>query len=235
MQLDYKGEELALFEKAVRWKGYWTGRISKYIFGKILEVGAGTGSNVKHIINPRVQEYLCMEPDVKNSEIITTKIRSGEFPSICKLLNGTIDDLQGRELFSAILYPDVLEHIADDANELSKAASHLQLNAVFIILVPANKFLYSSFDKQIGHYRRYTKKSLKKVMPVNLKIIELKYLDSAGFFLSLMGGVFLRRKYPSEQQILFWDKMMIPVSKILDRMVFYKFGKSLLLIAQKKI
>ena len=74
-----------------------------------------------------------------------------------------------------------------------------------IIFVPASKILFSEFDKQIGHFRRYDFKSLKRILPTKSKIIEMKYIDSIGFFASLVNKLFLKSNNPTLKQVLFWD------------------------------
>lgn len=85
----------------------------------------------------------------------------------------------------------------------------------------------------IRHFRRYKKKSLKSALPESLRIKKLYYLDSVGYFASLINKLFLKQKMPSLKQIQFWDKTLVPLSKIVDRLLFFRFGKSLLLIAEK--
>jgi 2-polyprenyl-3-methyl-5-hydroxy-6-metoxy-1,4-benzoquinol methylase len=85
------------------------------------------------------------------------------------VVNSTMTDLPASEVFDAVLYVDVLEHIADDLSELRRAAVHLRPGGVLVILVPAHPRLYSAFDAAIGHYRRYTKSMLITVVPRELE------------------------------------------------------------------
>ncbi|HNW96932.1 MAG TPA: methyltransferase domain-containing protein [Bacteroidales bacterium] len=233
MLFDYKGKELGLFGKAINWKSYWSCKVKKYLGNKVLEVGAGMGNNVQFLVNEDILEYTCIEPDFELSEIIKKKIYNNELPSFCKSLNGTIQDLKEDQFFASILYFDVLEHIENDHEEIQKAALHLKPDGFLIILVPAHQYLYSPFDKQIGHYRRYNKQRLKKIIPDKWEVVEIKYMDSMGFLLSMVNHTFLKQKYPTQKQIIFWDKIVVPMSKIIDKVVFYKFGKSLLIIMKK--
>ena len=60
------------------------------------------------------------------------------------------------------------------------------------------------------------------------------YYDSIGFFLSLISKIFTKNyKKNFKYKILFWDKL-IPISKLLDRLLLNLFGKSLIVIAKKK-
>ncbi len=127
----------------------------------------------------------------------------------------------------------MLEHIKTDAAEITKAADLLNPGGHIIILAPAFQSLYSPFDKAIGHYRRYNRKMLKAIRPANMRCISSRYYDSIGYFASLMNKIFLKQKYPSQKQIMFWDKWMIPVSRVTDKMVFHSFGKSIITIWQR--
>src|SRR5258707_343019 len=80
----------------------------------------------------------------------------------CEVLVGMLPDPDDQEKFDAILYIDVLEHIKEDAAELILAARHLKTNGVIVVLAPAFPWLYTQFDAAIGHFRRYTRNSLRK-------------------------------------------------------------------------
>jgi SAM-dependent methyltransferase len=152
----YAGSELTLFSAAVNWKSYVAHMIGPYIHGRVLEVGAGLGINIPHLLSASVIHWLAMEPDPDLAAVIEQKIRKRELPPSCQVINGTLDAVGLPERFDTILYLDVLEHIADDAAELRHAARHLAPNGTLIVLAPPHRFLFSAFDQAIGHYRRYT-------------------------------------------------------------------------------
>jgi hypothetical protein len=54
------------------------------------------------------------------------------------------------------------------------------------------------------------------------------YLDSAGMLASSGNRLLLKQSMPTLRQILFWDRYLVPVSRVLDRLVLHGFGKSLL-------
>jgi hypothetical protein len=69
---------------------------------------------------------------------------------------------------------------------------------------------------------------LKKLIPGSLAPVQLRYLDAAGYFISMMNRAVLKQKYPTQKQVNTWDKYIVPVSGIMDRIVFYSFGKTIL-------
>jgi hypothetical protein len=227
----YIGTELELFEYAKNWKKYFSGFIKPQLKNSVAEIGAGIGGTTTALYEAKTKSWLCVEPDLDLIKEIEKKILNGVISSSCKLHQGYSSDLD--EKFDSLLYIDVIEHIEDDVAELEKASSLLNQGGKLFIIVPAHQYLFSPFDKKIGHYRRYNKDLLTSIMPNDLTIEKLHYLDSVGFFLSLFNKYFLRQSLPTKKQILFWDNVIIPISKILDPIFGFNFGKSLLLIAQK--
>ena len=132
------------------------------------------------------------------------------------------------------MYLDVLEHIKDDKNEVINALNLVKKNGYLIISVPAYSHLYSKFDEEVGHYRRYEKKDIKTILKdVNFAKLYLKYYDSVGYFLSLMSKL-ISSDYQKnlEKKIRIWNSL-IPFSKIIDFISGNFFGKSLLIIIKK--
>lgn len=230
----YIGNELELFEHAHNWKLYLKSKIAPYLKGDVLEVGAGIGGTTSVLCDGVQDSWLCLEPDSNLCEKLSKKIKTERLPSICSAQNAYLRDLPTDHLFDAILYIDVIEHIDRDKEEVELAFRHLRANGKLIILVPAFQYLYSPFDKKVGHYRRYSRKRLQSVIPVSAEKLSLDFLDTAGFLASLANKLILKKETPSKKDVLFWDRILIPVSKIADVIAFYSLGKSLLGVWSKK-
>lgn len=222
---EYIGDELEIFALALNWKNYFKSRIEQYIAGDVLEVGAGIGATTKFLFNDSVKSWTALEPDRGLIEGFESGLVS---PKISKMV-GTISDL-GDDSFDTILYIDVLEHIEDDRNELVMAANKLRKGGKLIVLSPAFQFLFSEFDRKIGHFRRYTKASLSKISPNELILQEMFYLDSVACLLSFANAYFLKSSMPKRSQIVFWDSYIVPISKIVDPMFANFIGRSLIAI-----
>lgn len=233
--MSYIGNELEIFAHAKNWKDYWAQISSKFYSGRVLEVGAGIGTNTKYLLPlfKNIKSWKCIEPDRSLLDILDN-LEFNDAHIFPEKECGTIKELNSEKNFDTILYIDVIEHIYDDQKELAMAFDRLIPGGNLIILVPAHNYLYSEFDKEIGHYRRYNKSMLLDILPAGYNVKVLKYLDSLGFFLSLANKIFLKQSKPSLSQILFWDKYIVPISKILDPILGFNFGKSVLLVATKK-
>lgn len=225
---DYPGNELDLFQQALNWKRYWSHRIRPYLDKTVLEVGAGLGANVQLLVSPAQRQWHCLEPDPQLSERIKAKIRAGRLPEVCSAKAGTIDDLPAQSQFDTILYIDVMEHIEADATEFSKAASRLSSGGHLVILSPAYQALYSPFDAAIGHYRRYSRSTLKKLGDGTvLKRVTVFYLDSVGLAASLANKVLLRSTMPTIKHVEIWDRVMVRMSRAIDPLLLHTIGKTI--------
>jgi len=230
----YSGNELQDFSDAINWKAYWLNEILPFLGDEVLEIGAGIGSTVKNLNFKKFRKWFAFEPD-KSMYWTLKKINSdGKFGKGFKVVNGTSANLQNRDTFDTILYIDVLEHIEHDYQELAHVQNYLVEGGHIIIVAPAHNFLFTSFDKKIGHYRRYNKKMLRSLVPKNMIIKKIRYLDSVGLIASLANKIFLRTDSPSYNQIQIWDNFMVKHSRWLDIMIGHLVGKSIVCILEKK-
>lgn len=229
---NYIGNELELFEHATNWKEYWLNKIKKHVSGDTAEVGAGIGANSLKILNscPAITSLTSIEPD---SQLLEKLIEKTQNTPIIPF-NGFLGNLPADKKFNTILYIDVIEHIENDNQELIEAANRLQPGGKLIVLVPAHQYFYSEFDKAIGHYRRYNKKMLKNsAANTHLKLNKMFYLDSVGMASSMANKWFLKQNYPTLQQIKMWDNLIVKTSKLIDPILNYQLGKTLIGIWEK--
>jgi SAM-dependent methyltransferase len=232
-EIPYIGNELHLFQRAFNWKKYYARSLKPFIKGNVLEVGAGIGSTTSYLHDGSQQTWLCLEPDSSLFEELKAKIDNKELPDRCTCMKGIVSDLESNQKFDTILYIDVIEHIEDDKTELEQAADKLSKGGHLIVLVPAHQSLYSKFDNAIGHFRRYNKKMLISTAPVSLQLKKINYLDSIGLLASLANKYFLKQDYPTLNQIHFWNKIIVPVSRVTDTITNYRLGKTVIGIWQK--
>ena len=231
----YIGEELELFAQAKNWKRYYSSLISPHLGKRVLEVGAGIGATTEILSQQgKFEEWVCLEPDKALVSEITRKIQFGVLPEFCSAAEGYLTDLKSETKFDSILYIDVVEHIEQDGEELQNAAAFLNPGGRLIVLSPAYNFLFSPFDRSIGHFRRYNKKMMSSLPLPQLKQVRLIYLDSLGVLTSLANKYLLKQEYPTKEQISFWDQWIIPLAKVMDRLVLFSFGRSILSIWGKK-
>ena len=228
MMLDNSSWELEFFDAAKNWRKYQFKNILKYINSSVLEIGPGTGHNVQYYKN-RASQITLLETNKNLANSLKSK-----FDEDKKIIVLNTDIHIQEKTFDTIMYMDVLEHIEDDKKEVNKALKHLNSGGNLIFFVPAYQFLYSDFDKSIGHIKRYNKQFFLSFKEnENISIVELKYFDSIGFFFAVLNKLFNKNKKESiGLGVKIWDKLMF-LSRIMDLIFLNKFGKSLFCIMKK--
>jgi SAM-dependent methyltransferase len=225
---DYPGKELDVFAEAQNWKRYFADLLRPFVIGRVLEVGAGIGATTKALFHSGVTSWTCLEPDPNLAGRLRETVDAlSPKPSV---IVGTIDEASGVGPFDTILYIDVLEHIEDDAEEMRRAAARLDRGGKLIVLAPAFQWLYSEFDRSIGHHRRYTRKSLRSVFPNRLREKEIFYADALGASLSFANRTVIRTSSPRLGDIKLWDRYIIPMSRIIDPVIARSFGRSVIAV-----
>jgi SAM-dependent methyltransferase len=230
---EYSGEELELFAGAVNWKRYWSDEIGEYIGDRVIELGAGIGLTALTLSKKTYKNWTAVEPDRSMHNKLESLAADGKFGSYYNLIYGTSKNLQPNSQFDTALYIDVLEHIEDDVGELIRISQHLCRGGHIIIVAPAHNFLYTAFDRKVGHFRRYNRKMLVERKPDGMIIEKLCYLDSAGLIASTANKLLLNSENPTYDQIQIWDRYMVRTSRWIDPIFRYKIGKSVVGIFRK--
>ena len=127
---------------------------------RILEVGAGTGSNL-----PMLQRYGTVEAIEPDDGARALASRRGGFELWGGLLPDGVALEDGR--YDLIVLLDVLEHIPDDAGTLKVLARKLAPGGRLLLTVPATPWLWSAHDVAHHHQRRYTAATLRAVIGGN--------------------------------------------------------------------
>ena len=74
---------------------------------------------------------------------------------------------------------------------------------------------------------------LRRLTPPGMRIESEFYLDGVGMLASLANKAVLRQAQPSLRQVLFWDRVLVPLSRVLDPLTGRRFGRSVVTVWQK--
>lgn len=132
--------------------------VKKYSKDKVFfDIGGGNGF-VSLGLNKSGIETVVVEPGVQGC--LNAKSRG-----LNNIICATLEDaaFKKESIESAGLF-DVVEHIEDDVEFLKILSEYLKKGAKLYITVPSFNWLWSNEDNFAGHYRRYTLKSMKKVL-----------------------------------------------------------------------
>ena len=191
---------------------------------RMLDFGAGIGTFAKLLRNKGV-DVVCVEPDAL---LANGLVRDGflTFNDLNEVPDGSFD---------FIFTLNVVEHIEDDQNTLCRLATKLAKDGRLLIYVPAFKCLWTSLDERLKHYRRYRRRELERLASyAGLTVWKTRYADVLGFFAAL-GFRFFGNKNGdlSARAVNLYDRYIVPLSRSLDFVFGWLFGKNVYLIASK--
>ena len=226
-------ESISGADKFNRWM-YET--IQPFCKGRILEIGGGIGNisqcflaDGKELVVTELQEEYCQMirsrlanfPNLK--DVIAMDIVDPEFDTKFGSLFGTFD---------TVFALNVIEHIEDHYKALANCKKLLKKDGQVIILVPAFQTIFNHFDTALGHFRRYTAKSLRPVFEVNnLQVVHRQYFNLIGIAGWWVSGSLLRKKIIPEGQMKLYN-FFVPVFRIIDKITNKWLGLSVIMVGK---
>jgi SAM-dependent methyltransferase len=138
-----------------------------------------------------------------------------------------------KEKFDSIFLLNVIEHISDDVMALKNCRYLLKPGGNLIVLAPANAWLYCTFDKQLGHYRRYSLSAMKELLKKEkFEILSANYFNVAGIAGWFLFGKILNRKMLGSGEMSAFNSI-VPIAKLADKLIGKTAGLSILVTATK--
>ncbi len=222
----YDGRDnLEAMKNAKRYNDFLLALIRKYSLGRqTLDHGAGTGTFALPISHGDV-EVICVEPDSSlRAELAQSGLEVAS--SLEEIAPGSLD-------YAYSL--NVLEHIKDDQKTVGDLYRCLKPGGRLLLYVPAFTILYSQMDRHVGHFRRYRRKPLRKLLQtVGFEVSTAYYVDSLGFLATLVYKLVGDRSGAvSPGSVSLYDAVVFPLSRVIDFLGAGSFGKNLAIVATK--
>jgi 2-polyprenyl-3-methyl-5-hydroxy-6-metoxy-1,4-benzoquinol methylase len=211
------------------------GEFHPYLRGRVLEVGAGLGTITRKLLDgyPDI-DIVCLEPAENLFDELSAYAALA--PRVIAHRQTLADyEVHPEERFDAVLYLNVLEHIADDAAELRLAAAALRPRGTVLVFGPALEWLYSELDYRAGHYRRYSLRRLRRLAAAaGLEVVSARYFDVLGVLPYLAVYRVLRRDDITGSTMWAYDRVAVPLSRLVQRALpAPPLGKNVVLVARK--
>jgi SAM-dependent methyltransferase len=217
---------LEVMQKADWYNRWLISFFSTYLNGDILDAGAGIG-NFSDLLG-------------KYGKVTAIETNREYLKSLTQSLNAGFGDIEKgkyyfkKRKFDTLVSFNVFEHIKDDLKAINNARELLKYNGYFIFLVPAHKFLYSDFDKEIGHFRRYTVKEVEeKLKKAGFKIEFIRYFNwwaAIGWFVFMK---ILKSKKMPRSPVAIFDTLG-KVFLLPEKFIKFPFGLSVLAVAKRE-
>ena len=226
MEGQYSGVDiLESLESAHNYNDYLT-RLIRESAGStdLIDFGAGIGTFSKRL---RTVGYnvTCVEPDPLQKR----RLEEQGFDTL-ENITGVADNS-----VSFVFSLNVFEHIQDDSTALRAIRQKLKPGGTLLIYVPAFACLWTSLDEKLCHYRRYTKKTLRRLVEQEGFVVEdARYADSLGFIATLVFRLLNKNVSAlTATSISFYDQWLFAPSRVLDRLFGRWFGKNVYVRCRK--
>lgn len=236
-EIEYFGKDLEAMDHAENYHRWIFELIEPYLGNDLVEVGAGTGTFSKLLLLANPRSLSLVEPSGMYEKLAgnISEITGGT-KLVCfqDLFRNVADAIKNEKEPDSIIYINVLEHIEDDERELAVVNRTLTKGGRLCIFVPAQKFLYSDFDRSIGHFRRYKKNELAdKCRAAGFKILMTRNFDLPGILPWFIKYRLLRSTTMEQGLTSAYDKYAVPAAKWLESRIHPPIGKNLLVVAAK--
>lgn len=227
-EIKYNGiEELEAFNEAKNYNNYVISLISRCAKPNASVVDFGAGLGVFSVPLKKKYNIICVETDPAMKKVLSSYGLTVT-DDLETVLDGSIDFI-----FSC----HVLEHIEDDLATIKMWHRKLIDGGKLFVYLPAFNMLYSSMDKKVGHFRRYSRAEIaKKLSKGGFLVSEVRYSESAGFAASLYNKYFGHQDGSLDKTMLkIYDRVLFPLGRIFDALTRgLLFGKNVYAFAEKK-
>jgi SAM-dependent methyltransferase len=209
----------------------WQSRlVARELGQRVVEVGCGIGNFTGMLLDRQLvvaldREEACVQflrqryPGRQNLHVLTGDASSGALRDLARFRP------------DSVVCVNVLEHIEDDVAALRAMASILIPGGVIVLLVPAFDSLFGPIDRNLGHCRRYRRRSLARLASAaGVEVRKIHYVNAAGFFGWWVNAHLLQREAQSDGQIAVFDRYLVPIFSALEGAVKPPFGQSLLAV-----
>jgi SAM-dependent methyltransferase len=223
-----------LMQRAERYFAWQAGLVLQQTGRRVIEVGCGTGNFTRYLLDREQVVGL----DVVEECVRSLRERLGNPANV----EARVLDVQDREFLDlAQTRPDtvvclnVLEHIRDDRLALEHMEGVLAPGGRAIFLLPAFESLYGPIDKNLGHFRRYSKAGWRALAEsTGFRIRVSRYFNFPGFFGWWANARIFKKERQSAAQIEFFDSKVVPVICRVESWMEPPVGQSIFTVLEKR-
>lgn len=216
--------------EAPRYRRWEQELVAAHLGRSVLEVGSGMGHFSARLASMSLERLVLSDTEPGCLERLRARYAGRPGVEVVEL--GLPGQVALGEPVETVVAMNVLEHIGDHRQALEDLAAVVVPGGRIVLWVPAYPALYGEFDRLVGHVRRYTPATMRAVVEeAGLRVTHLRPVN-------LLGGaawwVAVRRGgagQPDRRLVWAYDQVLIPVTRLLERVIRPPFGQSLLCVA----
>lgn len=199
---------------------------------RILDLGCGPGFYFHEIVKYDPALYCAID---YSDSFLSQIDKLFEYRQNCisrklDLLSPDIADHLNGYKFDYVLCFDVLEHIDDERQFLNNVHSIMDTceSGYLLLRVPAIQAIYGENDKAIGHYRRYSLKSIRKLLcDCSFKIEMIRYQNIIGIVPWYIIGNIMKRSVAASTNEAKIFNYIVPAIKFIESVIPPPVGLSI--------
>ena len=210
---------LDAMEQAPKFNRWMYETIQPWLGKRVAELGVGRG-NISRFIRQH-EHVLLTDYRTDYLEELQMKWRHHPHLQIGKLDMTDRKDFEQLREFSpeSVVFLNVLEHIEDDEAVLSSLYDTVPPECRVVVLVPFNQKLYSDFDRQLGHFRRYSHGELEaKMQRAGFHVEKQFFFNKFGVIAWYIANTLGKQKALTPLQLKVYN-FLTPVFRVLDRIL----------------
>ena len=230
----YAADDLETMQVARRYANHIFGLVRPFLGSRVLEVGSGIGTMTSRLVDV-AEMVVGIEPNPN----CTTRIQEamGGHPRFT-LRTCHFEECEPAELashrFESVLLVNVLEHIEEDVNALTAFKHILVPDGHVVVFVPALQVAYGPLDAELGHYRRYSKRTLRAAFEAaGLELVRLRYTNPIGLAGWMYNAHISKSTKHSLAQVKLFETLIAPWALPLERLLPPPIGLSLIAVGRR--
>ena len=190
---EYGSHILGRLSRAPRFNAWMADTVKPYCGRRILEIGSGTGNLPRRLV-PR-DRYVASDVNPLYLQTLQTLTAdrpylTAQYTDVTELASYPRD-----EKFDTVVCLNVIEHVEDDRGALENIRAMLSEDGRAIVLVPHGPWNLGTLDEVLGHKRRYTPESLRRVAALaGFQVKALLTFNRASSLPWYLNGKILRRR-----------------------------------------
>jgi glycosyltransferase involved in cell wall biosynthesis len=203
----------------------WLGR-------RVAELGVGRGNLSKYI--RQHERVLLTDYRLDYLRDLHARWRHQKSVSIGQLDMTVAADYEQLREFGpdSVVFLNVLEHIEDDRAVLQSLFETVPDGCKVVVLVPYNQQLFSDFDRELGHFRRYSDGELeRKFREAGFQVLTQLYFNKFGVFAWYIANTLGKQKALTPGQLRVYN-FLTPALRVLDA-ILPGSGLSTIVVAER--
>lgn len=220
---------LELLSELYNYNHWIFNKIRPFLRGRLCEIGCGIGTITQFMLNH--ERVVGIEPSPPSLE--TARERFADHLNV-EIIQGFLSDCPCENVpaagFDTVICLNVLEHIEDDVDALKRMSEMCAAKGRVVILVPAHMSIFGRLDRSFGHWRRYSRRSLRRTFArAGIDVTYSRYMNSLGYFGWWWQSRIRRRNQIPVQSARVFNRI-VPFLDAIERLIPFPFGQSLIMI-----